>query len=644
MIKNPEGSTSGPEDQGGDRYERMQREIDAMKANLDEMKDQLDLIEKRLVEIASFAGKTAVNSVLNTPVKSPESGQPTEGETPISLEDVSDTDNEQEDEPKVPWHTRIKDWFINLRSRKNSDEETEDEPDEDDAQKTEVVGDDVDDTGDDKETKKGLLPRAAKRAAAAALAIAMALGISSAMSSDSKVENTKESTTSQTVDGSNTEDHGKNNKDLSSEAQSVQKEVDDVNQMLEDKQNDDNSALADGMVSRLDAADKAADQIKDEAEREQVKSNIAKVRTEAEDHRDQIKANALGTNLEDYRSIHKAAEYMGISDDIVKKLADGYGQPYSTLLSDNAEQYLQDNLEQQGNVGDAFVDSENNPDMVKYNMVYLAAQHDDVLAMYAGAIDEAKANSSSTIYGFITPQDNVVKLSHDLKGNKELQQQKFNEIRDILLQSNVQINGFNAANVYSYGDINNDNGLTVTESDTHTGHLIKLANINGVGDGKYIAVSPHCDQLLAGYAVYVPTVETTYASQSSNVTYRTTTHTTTNSTYTPPTTPPTTPPATPPTTPPTTPSKNPSEDANVNSGNHNQTDNAPATNSPVQKEPGQSNTNNSYVKPNGDVGQDGNTGSTEISKPSDSNGNISGNNSSKDPSTGTETRPGETDW
>ena len=325
---------------------------------------------------------------------------------------------------------------------------------------------------------------------------------------------------------------------------------------------------------------------------------------------DMKEANRLGLDIDEYQDFKAAASETGLSIDRMVEIADEFGVPADKLGTAEAMQYMRDNLKGKNNISEAL--ECDTPQEAADLLIFTAYNNPAALAQYAVAMDEDGGIPDSGIDGLEMPVK-VDQRYQQYLADRGVYENDLAEFIKAMRGANISQRAATSRGVYSYylsanNEIICSYGPENTGGQTDTIYQVEFVNDKGEVYATML-VKNGCAQIEAGK--YIPTTPTV-------------THTPNN-------------PGNPniPTDPgnpniPTDPGepevepKDPTQDVNANPENPNQKDDAPAHDNPQQMEQGQPNNDQTYVDKNGDEKPVGNTGSEEVPKVDDEDGNIGG--------------------
>lgn len=494
--------------------------------------------------------------------------------------------------------------FANMFSRKKDDEEEVIEFDDFDEEPYDEDYDDTDGEKKDKEKKSGIGRKIAIGAAAIAASAALVTG-------GWFVKNH--------VDQNNTADA---NAAIATEYQDVSKaistpvdaiQLDQLDKYL-DNLDTQTSELRNAVDSKKNADQSTIDQANNLLNGDSVKNYRATLESAINQRDADIKeANRLGVSVEEYQDFKAAAGETGLSVDRMVEIADEFGVPADKLGTAEAMQYMRDNLKGKNNISEAL--ECDTPQEAADLLIFTAYNNPAALAQYAVAMDEDGGTPDSGVDGLEMPVK-VDQRYQQYLADRGVYENDLAEFIKAMRGANISQRAATSRGVYSYYLSTNNEiicsyGPENTGGQTDTIYQVEFVNDKGEVYATML-VKNGCAQIEAGK--YIPTTPTV-------------THTPNNPGN------PNTPnnpgnPNTPnnPTDPgePEVEPKDPTQDVNANPENPNQKDDAPAHDNPQQMEQGQPNNDQTYVDQNGDEKPVGNTGSEEVPKADDENGNIGG--------------------
>lgn len=374
------------------------------------------------------------------------------------------------------------------------------------------------------------------------------------------------------------------------------------------------SELRDAVDSKKNADQSTIDQANNLLNGDSVKNYRATLESAINQRDADIKeANRLGVSVEEYQDFKAAASETGLSVDRMVEIADEFGVPADKLGTAEAMQYMRDNLKGKNNISEAL--ECDTPQEAADLLIFTAYNNPAALAQYAVAMDEDGGTPDSGIDGLEMPVK-VDQRYQQYLADRGVYENDLAEFIKAMRGANISQRAATSRGVYSYYLSTNNEiicsyGPENTGGQTDTIYQVEFVNDKGEVYATML-VKNGCAQIEAGK--YIPTTPTV-------------THTPNNPGN------PSAPnnPGNPniPTEPgepgePEVEPKDPTQDVNANPENQNQKDDAPAHDNPQQMEQGQPNNDQTYVDQNGDEKPVGNTGSEEVPKADDENGNIGG--------------------
>lgn len=494
--------------------------------------------------------------------------------------------------------------FANMFNRKKDDEEEVIEFDDFDEESYDEDYDDTDGEKKDKEKKPGIGRKIAIGAAAIAATAALVTGgfIVKNHVDQNNTANDNAAIATEYQDVSNA---------ISTPIDTIQ--LDQLDEYL-DNLDTQTGELRDAVDSKKNADQSAIDQANNLLNGDSVKNYRAALESAINQRDADIKeANRLGVSVEEYQDFKAAASETGLSVDRMVEIADEFGVPADKLGTAEAMQYMRDNLKGKNNISEAL--ECDTPQEAADLLIFTAYNNPAALAQYAVAMDEDGGTPDSGIDGLEMPVK-VDQRYQQYLADRGVYENDLAEFIKAMRGANISQRAATSRGVYSYylsanNEIICSYGPENTGGQTDTIYQVEFVNDKGEVYATML-VKNGCAQIEAGK--YIPTTPTV-------------THTPTNpgnpNTPTNPGNPniPTDP--TDPGEPEVKP-KDPTQDVNANPENPNQKDDAPAHDNPQQMEQGQPNNDQTYVDQNGDEKPVGNTGSEEVPKADDENGNIGG--------------------
>ncbi len=323
-------------------------------------------------------------------------------------------------------------------------------------------------------------------------------------------------------------------------------------------------------------------------------------------------AEKLGVDIDTYAELEHAANDMHLSIERVKELADYYGIPADKLGTDEAQNYMRDNLLSPTSVSEAF--NCDTPEQAAEVLIFTAYNNKGALAQYINALDEDNGNPDSGIDGLEMPV-NVDNLYQRYCNDHAAYAADFARFVEAMESATVTERDATDQIMYSYYLSDGNRMVCSRGPENSGGDTTKIYEVTFYdADGNVIAVmlvKNGCGQIEAGGSTYTAVTPTIVKAPG-------TSHGTPNGGGGNPGG------GNPGGGTPTPKPKDPTKDVLANPGNQYAQDNVPGvSDQPSQTEQGSINNDTTYVDQNGDQQTVGSTGSGEVSA-SDGNGNIGG--------------------
>lgn len=323
-------------------------------------------------------------------------------------------------------------------------------------------------------------------------------------------------------------------------------------------------------------------------------------------------AEELGVDIDTYAELEHAADDMHLSIERVKELADYYGVPADKLGTDEAQNYMRDNLLSPTSVSEAF--NCDTPEQAAEVLIFTAYNNKGALAQYINALDEDNGNPDSGIDGLEMPV-NVDNLYQRYCNDHAAYAADFARFVEAMESATVTERDATDQIMYSYYLSDGNRMVCSRGPENSGGDTTKIYEVTFYdADGNVIAVmlvKNGCGQIEAGGSTYTAVTPTIVKAPG-------TSHGTPNGGGGNPGG------GNPGGGTPTPKPKDPTKDVLANPGNQYAKDNVPVVSEqPSQTEQGSANNDATYVDQNGDQQTVGSTGSEEVSV-SDGNGNIGG--------------------
>ena len=323
-------------------------------------------------------------------------------------------------------------------------------------------------------------------------------------------------------------------------------------------------------------------------------------------------AEKLGVDIDTYAELEHAANDMHLSIERVKELADYYGIPADKLGTDEAQNYMRDNLLSPTSVSEAF--NCETPEQAAEVLIFTAYNNKGALAQYINALDEDNGSPDSGIDGLEMPV-NVDNLYQRYCNDHAAYAADFARFVEAMESATVTERDATDQIMYSYYLSDGNRMVCSRGPENSGGDTTKIYEVTFYdADGNVIAVmlvKNGCGQIEAGGSTYTAVTPTIVKAPG-------TSHGTPNGGGGNPGG------GNPGGGTPTPKPKDPTKDVLANPGNQYAQDNVPVVSEqPSQTEQGSVNNDTTYVDQNGDQQTVGSTGSEEVSA-SDGNGNIGG--------------------
>lgn len=325
-------------------------------------------------------------------------------------------------------------------------------------------------------------------------------------------------------------------------------------------------------------------------------------------------AEELGVDIDTYAELERAADDMHLSSiERVKELADYYGVPADKLGTDEAQNYMRDNLLSPTSVSEAF--NCDTPEQAAEVLIFTAYNNKGALAQYINALDEDNGNPDSGIDGLEMPV-NVDNLYQRYCNDHAAYVADFARFVEAMESATITERDATDQIMYSYYLSDGNRMVCSRGPENSGGDTTKIYEVTFYdADGNVIAVilvKNGCGQIEAGGSTYTAVTPTIVKAPG-------TSHGTPNGGGGNPGG------GNPGGGTPTPKPKDPTKDVLDNPGNQYAKDDVPGVSGqPSQTEQGSANNDTTYVDQNGDQQTVDSTGSEEVPAPSDGNGNIDG--------------------
>lgn len=222
--------------------------------------------------------------------------------------------------------------------------------------------------------------------------------------------------------------------ELAGHKEKLDKAVEDVNQAIEDNadQADHSSLEKARLLVRGDDLSNYRKELDAAIAGEEAPANTA------EDDESAEMVNA------DYKA---AADRLHLSVGRVEQLANQYGVPADKLGTDEAQNYMRDNVSSKNNVSEAFYC--NTPEEASENLIFTAYNNKAALAQYITAIDEDGDQPDVGIDGLEMPA-NVNARYQSYLSNQDLYNQDLDRFVAAMEQATITQRGATSDRTYSY--------------------------------------------------------------------------------------------------------------------------------------------------------------------------------------------------
>ena len=222
--------------------------------------------------------------------------------------------------------------------------------------------------------------------------------------------------------------------ELADHEEKLNKAVEDLNQAIEDNadQADHSSLEKARLLVRGDDLSNYRKELDAAIAGEEAPANTA------EDDESAEMVNA------DYKA---AADRLRLSVERVEQLANQYGVPADKLGTDEAQNYMRDNVSSKNNVSEAFYC--NTPEEASENLIFTAYNNKAALAQYITAIDEDGDQPDVGIDGLEMPA-NVNSRYQSYLSNQDLYNQDLDRFVTAMEQATITQRGATGDRTYSY--------------------------------------------------------------------------------------------------------------------------------------------------------------------------------------------------
>ena len=253
-------------------------------------------------------------------------------------------------------------------------------------------------------------------------------------------------------------------------------------------------------------------------------------------------AEQLGVDIDTYAELETAANEMHLSVERVKELSDYFGVPADKLGSDEAQNYMRDNLQGPNNISERF--NCETPEQARETLIFTAYNNKAALAQYINAMDEDSGVADSSVDGLEMPDD-VDVLYQTYCNDQAAYEADFARFVEAMESANIAQRDATSRTMYSYYLSDGNRIVCSIGPENSYGETSIIYEINFVNENGDVyasmLVKNGCAQIEAGKYIPVSPVIVKKAPEK-------TTTTTTTTTKTPPTTTTTTETETPPPT------------------------------------------------------------------------------------------------
>lgn len=237
-------------------------------------------------------------------------------------------------------------------------------------------------------------------------------------------------------------------------------------------------------------------------------------------------AEKLGVDIDTYAELEHAADDMHLSIERVKELADYYGVPADKLGTDEAQNYMRDNLLSPTSVSEAF--NCETPEQAAEVLIFTAYNNKGALAQYINALDEDNGNPDSGIDGLEMPV-NVDNLYQRYCNDYDAYAADFARFVEAMESATVTERDATDQIMYSYYLSDGNRMVCSRGPENSGGDTTKIYEVTFYdADGNVIAVmlvKNGCGQIEAGGSTYTAVTPTIVKAPTPNQTTTTTTPT-----------------------------------------------------------------------------------------------------------------------
>ena len=237
-------------------------------------------------------------------------------------------------------------------------------------------------------------------------------------------------------------------------------------------------------------------------------------------------AEKLGVDIDTYAELEHAADDMHLSIERVKELADYYGVPADKLGTDEAQNYMRDNLLSPTSVSEAF--NCDTPEQAAEVLIFTAYNNKGALAQYINALDEDNGSPDSGIDGLEMPV-NVDNLYQRYCNDHAAYAADFARFVEAMESATVTERDATDQIMYSYYLSDGNRMVCSRGPENSGGDTTKIYEVTFYdADGNVIAVmlvKNGCGQIEAGGSTYTAVTPTIVKAPTPNQTTTTTTPT-----------------------------------------------------------------------------------------------------------------------
>ena len=235
-------------------------------------------------------------------------------------------------------------------------------------------------------------------------------------------------------------------------------------------------------------------------------------------------AEELGVDIDTYAELEHAADDMHLSIERVKELADYYGIPADKLGTDEAQNYMRDNLLSPTSVSEAF--NCETPEQAAEVLIFTAYNNKGALAQYINALDEDNGSPDSGIDGLEMPV-NVDNLYQRYCNDHAAYAADFARFVEAMESATVTERDATDQIMYSYYLSDGNRMVCSRGPENSGGDTTKIYEVTFYdADGNVIAVmlvKNGCGQIEAGGSTYTAVTPTIVKAPTPNQTTTTTT-------------------------------------------------------------------------------------------------------------------------